>query len=311
MNTIILRALAGVTTLTAVSMSAVSALDRGGSLADKVLLVALSVVVCLGAHMLLALSRRHLAWVIWIGCLALALLQHITFFTHASLRAGQARVDASTYVSDIAQQEQALTDALATISARPITNVAAELAVNKAAAQRRALIAEFSEAQRAARLRDELVTLRATATTAKVTQSHDPVTLRLAAVSGEGEADVGLGIALVFAVILELTGALLWLECLQPVVVSALPVANPPEPAATADESPSADVTFPVTPESSPLAPDIAPAPLLQPTEAQELNQAVAAGLCKPTVAGIRAYKNCGQARAIELRRELIATSGL
>lgn len=61
--------LATAITLTAMAMASVSAWDRGGTWVDRVLLVALSVVICAGTHLIPALSKRKLAWLLWAGCL--------------------------------------------------------------------------------------------------------------------------------------------------------------------------------------------------------------------------------------------------
>jgi hypothetical protein len=321
-HTLILRLLAACTTLTAVAMAAVSALDRGGSLADKALLVALSTIICFGAHLLLALSRRKIAVVLWAGCIGLALVQHMSFFTHAGARANQARAETSAHISDLARQREDLTTALASISARPVAEIASELSQTKASSQRRALIAELEESRRAAGLRDQLVTLSATVTDARVTESQDPVTLRLSAVTDSNEDGINVGISLLFAVILELTGSLLWLEALSNGRNSASKIearaggietssvtrnSEPVTPVTTHGQT-SAQEAGRATGEATEAATGYAPQ-----DELEQLRQAVAAGLCEPSARSVLAYLKsvrpggCGQARASDLRARLKA----
>jgi len=69
-------------------MAGVAAWDRGGTLADKLLLICSSVVIVLAVHFLPSLSKRPVMWLVWVACLALRDVWPLTFLTHASLRAG-------------------------------------------------------------------------------------------------------------------------------------------------------------------------------------------------------------------------------
>ncbi|OGS93180.1 MAG: hypothetical protein A3K04_11270 [Gallionellales bacterium RBG_16_56_9] len=268
------RLLAVAITLTAMAMAAVAAWDRGGSALDRALLMALSVAICAGTHLIPALSKRRLAWLLWAGCLLGTVYGHLVFFTHASLRAGDNRAQYSVQMSGVERQIEAAQSALDGITARPVTVVAAELADTQGSRQRSALRLELAEARRAGVLRDELVILAGAATTVQSTVSSDPVTARLAAVTGSSEVGITIAIGIGFSILLELVGALLWCEALRP---NELPKVSHPE------QDPIAD-----------------------------LKEAVATGVCKPTVNGIRVFMGCGQAKAMEIRRRLLALkSGL
>lgn len=269
----VLIPLAVVTTLTAMAMSAVAAWDRGGTVADRTLLIALAVTICAGTHFLPALSPRRVTWLLWSACLLGTVYGHLTFFTHAAIRAGAERAQQSAQVTDATRQIDAAREALAGIKARPVAVVAKALAYTKSDRRRIALQAELGEAERAARLRDALVTDAAAVSASRVAVSDDPVISRLAAVTGSNEAGISLGVGILFAVILELMGASLWYEALR-----------------QGDEAVTAAPSSPVA--QDPVA---------------ELRQAVEAGQCKPTVASIRAFLGCGQTRAIEMRRALSA----
>ncbi|MCK9382130.1 MAG: hypothetical protein M0P95_13850 [Sulfuritalea sp.] len=268
-----LRLLATFTTLTAVAMSAAAAWDRGGTVLDRALLVAMAVTICAAAHLLPALSRRGVTWLLWIACLLATVYGHLTFFTHAGLRAGETRAQQSVEVADVSRQIETMREALAGINARPVATVAVDLSRARTERRIEALHEELTEAKRAARLRDELVGATASVTTGRAAGLADPVMARLAVVTGSNEASIALAVGIGFAILIELTGAFLWCE--------ALKTAN----------SPVQGVAEPATPATvDPL---------------DSLKDAVEAGLCKPTVASIRVFLGCGQGRAIEMRRAL------
>lgn len=262
--------LACIITTTAFGMSAVSAWDRGGTGIDRALLVALSIAICAGTHFLPALSKRKVAWLLWVGCLAGTVYGHVTFLTNASLRAGAARAQSSVEVVGVRKQQDAVRDALSMMTTRSVTTVADELSRTRQWRRRQALSSELAEAKRAAELRDDLVRLSATATVTEVTASKNPVTVLVAKVTGSNPASIELVIWFCLSILLELVGALLWWEAL-----------GKPKAVGTGYPSPTGD----------PVA---------------ELRVAIADGRCKPTVSAIREFIGCGQARALELRRQLI-----
>ena len=267
------RYLALFITATAMAMAAVAAWDRGGNAVDRALLVAMSVAVCAGTHLIPALTKRRVAWLLWAGCLLGTVYGHLVFFTHASLRAGEGRAQHSVQTQGLAHQAEAMQDALSGITARPVAVVAAELAGEQSSRQRSALRLELEEARRAAALRDELVVLAGAATTVQAAASSDPVTVRLSEVTGSSEAGITVAIGIGFSVLLELVGALLWCEALQ-----------------------RGDKEIQSEPEN-----------LAKLSSLAQLKAAVSAGQCKPTVSGIRVYMGCGQAKAMDLRRALLA----
>ena len=266
------KMLASFVTLTAMAMASAAAWDRGGDAVDRALLVALSVAICAGAQLIPAVSKRRLAWLLWFCCVLGTMYSHLVFFTHASLHAGEVRAQQSNQVVGTEKQIEAARDALAGISARPVSVIASELAVTRGWRKRSALQDELTEARRAAGLRDALVRLNGKATEAGVASATDPVTERIASVTGSSEASISLLIGLGFAILLELVGALLWVEVLRH--SEGEPTAGGAKPDACKD----------------PVA---------------ELRAAIYAGKLKPTVAGIRAFLGCSQAKAMELRRAI------
>jgi hypothetical protein len=262
------KLLAALVTLTAASMTAVAAADRGGTDLDKALLIAMSVVIVLTVHLLPALSKRFVSWIVWGCCLVCAIYGHLTFLTHASLRAAESRAQQSALVMGTERQIEATKAALASIKARPMVMVAEALAVTEDKRERATLRLELAEGKRAEALREELVRLSATATQAQVTGATDPVTSRLAGVMGVTDSTVTVVVGMTFAILLELIGTLLWYEALRHNVV-------------VGDENPD--------PEN----------------EVTVLKAAISEGKCRETVASIRSFLQCSQARALELRREI------
>lgn len=272
------RPLAAFVTTVAAAMAATAAWDRGGTALDRTLLVALSVAIVAAVHLLPALSRRPATWLLWFGCLLCAMYGHLTFLTHAGLRAGDERTQHAAQVVGTGRQIDATQRALDAITARPVAVVAAQLANTRASRERAALRLELEEARRAEDLRAQLVTLAATQTQAEVTGATDPVVARLAAVTGSNEASISVIVGLVFSLLLELLGTVLWMEALRPAAeTSGVEVMPGPPPSLAADD---------------PLA---------------DLQAAIAAGKLRPTVSGIRAFLGCSQAKAMEMRRVLLA----
>ncbi len=258
-------------TSTAMAMTAAAAIDRGGTTIDQALLVALSLVICAGTNFIPAISKHPLAWLIWGGCLLATIFGHVTFFTHAEMRAGDVRVQSSHLVQGAEHQIKAVNDALASIKSRPTAVIAADLAVTEDNRLRHALRIELGEAKRAEVLHDELLRLSATVTTASVMNATDPVTTLLMTVIRSNPASISLGISLGFSILLELLGAFLWFQALQR-----------PD-----------GVTTPVASKSQTN------------NQLTDIREAIASGKCLPTVAGIRKYLSCGQSNAMKLHREL------
>lgn len=266
--------LASIATLSAIAMTSVAAWDRGGTDVDRALLVTMAVTICAGAHLLPALSRRPVAWLLWTACLLATVYGHLTFFTHAGLRAGEVRAHQSMQVADVNRQIEAKREALAGIKARPVATVAADLSRARTERRIEALQNELTEAKRAARLQDELVGATAAVTAGRAAELGDPVMTRLAVVTGSNETSIGLAVGIGFAILIELTGAFLWFEALQ--APATIPIR------ATVEQHAEA-----------------------KPDTLESLKEAVDTGLCKPTVSSIRVFLGCGQARAIEMRRAL------
>lgn len=262
-------------TSTAVTMTAIAAWDRGGTFADKAVLVAMSVVIVVAVHLLPAMSRRPVTWLVWMGCLVGAIYGHLTFFTNSAQRAADTRAQQSALAVGTQRQIDTTKDALSRITARPIAIVMAELAVTEDRRSRAALRAEIAEGKRAQVLLDDLTRLQAISTTAQIPVT-DPVTARLASVTGWNESQVAVAIGLTFSILLELIGALLWYEAMRRESIVALPLSN------------ESDC---VTEQSNDIV--------------TMLRAAVTEGKCQKSVRGIRKFLGCSQSQAMELRRAI------
>ena len=296
-----IRFLAVLITVTAALMAAIAAINRGGTFVEQGLLVVLSVIMVLGVHLLPAISRRVPSWVLWAGCLLCAIYGHLTFLTHSTLGAGQARVQQSVQLAGTQRQIDAVRESLGAISARPVTIVAAELAQTKDWQARIALKEELSQAKRADSLRNELMRLNEVAAGAVTANSADPVISRIMAVTGFSEAGVTLGIGMLFSVLLELVGTFLWFEALKdrPSMTSLIcdPMSDPMDkPQVT--HSVTTGVTTSVTRSMTTHVTQVM-------DDAARLREAIVNGECRATVASIRAFLHCSQNRAMELRREM------
>ena len=276
-----------VLTATAVLMAAFSAMDRGGSVSDRVLLVVISVVITILAHLLLSLTRNKLAWLLWLGCLAVTIYGHTVFFTNSINRAGEQAVRLSLQSQEIDRQIEFITHAITGIVARPVTVVSNELSVTRGYRKRQALKNELIEAERAVSLSERLLALTSQASDVKRTQSHEQVAWLLSKVTGSSVSLVTLIISISLATLVEFVGALLWYEVIRVGDARGFPY----KASLVANDLVSGLHDRAATEES----------------QMEKLVTAIKTGACKPTVASIRSFLGCGQAKAAELRRQLVA----
>ncbi|WCM18713.1 hypothetical protein NDK50_14850 [Paraburkholderia bryophila] len=239
---------------TALSLSILAGWQRGGSLPERLVWVAIGLVLVTSAHLLPALLRdapplvRGVGCLLWGACLVTTCFGHATFFTFAQQHAGEQRASTVPVAS-----------ALSTV--RTLTTVMAERATvtaQLAAATARYCVGDCTtrEARRAT-LAARLDALNAGAddirrqqaaddrvTTRRDALLADPVTSRLAALLGTTPARIDLLTGLVFAAVLEGVACLLWTIALR----SPSPVPLPAEvtPPVTAMVSVTAGVTQPV-----------------------------------------------------------------
>lgn len=184
--------LAAVATSTAVCMSILAGWQRGGWITERLVWVAIGVVLVAGAHLLPALCRpapisvRCAGTVLWLACMATACYGHATFFVLAQQHAGGLRVT-SVFASPISphrsltivmDERTNVVSRLANLRSRRCVHDCTLLDGRRATLTARldALDAEAAEVRRAQVEADRLIGQRDLAMT-------DPVTSRLATVT--------------------------------------------------------------------------------------------------------------------------------
>lgn len=333
-------AMAATATGTALCLSTIAGWQRGGSLSERVVWVAVGVVLIVSAHLLPTLTRgspvtiRIMGSVLWGACMVTACIGHVTFFLFAQQHAGEARTSAvaanvapipalpSRTLTAVMQERATVTHQLALSRVQRCSRDCPLLDARRVtlAARLDALDAEADDIRRQNTERDR-VTAQRDALLA------DPVTSRLAALLGVTTARVDLLSGLVFAAVLEGVACLLWTVALRPPSLPApAPVVTPLEVApivsATAvtphavtgvaaghvGETVSREVAADShAPHDGPVTP--LPGDALPDDDVSQLVRDIAAGGLRPTVADIRRYLGCSQARAAALRRQLAELS--
>lgn len=309
--------LAVMATGTAISMSVLAGWQRGGWLAERLVWVAIGLVLVAGAHLLPALCRsaplsgRVVGAVLWLGCMGAASYGHATFFLLSQLHAGELRVSAIPVASIPPHRERtavmadraSVMAALARADARRCIRDCPTWQARRTslAARLDALDAEADDIHRYQTIEDGNAEHRMTA-------RDDPVTARLAKFCGIPEARLNLFAGLSFAAVLEGLACLLWWVALIPrASESSVTDRQRMEHDVTAGTTPM------VTPAQSPApmavqrpVPSVVPPTIPLPeSDIARLQRDISSGIVKPTVASIRQHLGCSQARASALRRQL------
>ncbi|KGV25385.1 hypothetical protein X894_74 [Burkholderia pseudomallei MSHR4462] len=202
-------ALAITATATALSLSILAGWQRGGTLAERLIWIAIGTVLVTSAHLLPALIRempiviRSVGSLLWGACLVTACYGHAVFFVLAQQHAGEQRastVQANPATSParsltvVMAERAAVTAQLATANARHCVGNCVTLGSRRVtlAARLDALNAEADDVRRQQAATDRVTVQRDALLV-------DPVTARLAALLGTTTARVDLLTGLVFA----------------------------------------------------------------------------------------------------------------
>ena len=334
-------ALAVTATGTAVTLSILSGWQRGGTLPERLVWVAIGIVLVVTAHLLPTLTNsanrrlRFVAAGLWVGCMGATVYGHATFFLLAQLHAGERRaasvaspvVKSGRSLTVVMAERAVVTRQVAAADARRCTRDCPGLRARHAslAARLDALNAEASDIRRQEALDDRV-------TTERDALLDDPVTSRLAALLGATASRVDLLSGLTFAAVLEGVACLLWMltlgaspsPALASVVGTPLPavamsvrtMTTVTEPRVTPNAESTADVTVSresashthdgATPSRAPRDDPLVPVPDSNTAdEVTRLLRDIADGRVRPTVSDIRRYLGCSQAKATALRRQL------
>jgi len=307
--------LAAGATVTAICLSFLAGWQRGGELPERLVWIAMGVVLVVSAHLLPALVRtapvavRGVASVLWVACMATACYGHTIFFLLAQRHAGELRAASITRIASppsgrsltvIMLDRANVTAQLATTNARRCSGDCRTLEGRRVslAAKLDALNAEADQVRRR-QADDDRGTARRDALLA------DPVTSRLASLLGTTASRVDLLSALAFAAVLEGLACLLWTVALGSRLAAQGPgpVTNPVTRSHEVDvpSHDSSSISHAVAPEAAPPVPVIAS----NDSELTRLGRDIVAGLVRPTVADIRRHLGCSQERAAKLRRQL------
>lgn len=306
--------LAFAATATAVSVSVVAGWQRGGWLTERLLWVAIGTILVISAHLLPALCQsaravlRIVTGGLWLMCLGATCYSHAVFFIEAQQHAGAVRaaavapaatvtLPAGRDLTAIAEDQAKTTADLAAAKAERCEKNCSGLRVRRAslAAQLDALNTEAAEAKRREALQDQQTALDDRTEAEQDAQRADPVTGRLAAVLHVPTARLDLLSGMAFALTLEGVACILWFLAFSP---APRPATEPRPAAVTANHAPVV--------AAEPI-PDTEPAPEFDdsetPPEFGRLAREIAGGRIRPTVADIRKFLKCSQAKALALRR--------
>ncbi|CAJ5221296.1 putative twin-arginine translocation pathway signal protein [Burkholderia pseudomallei] len=336
-------ALALAATGTAITLSILSGWQRGGSIPERLVWVAMGIVLVASAHLLPALvysaswTLRGVAAGLWLGCMAAAVYGHSTFFLLAQAHAGERRaasvpsptIPSAISLAAVMNERAVVTAQLAAADVRRCVDDCPSLRVRRArlAAKLDALNAQADDVRRIDAQHDRIVAQRNALLA-------DPVTWRVATLLAIPAARVELLSSLLFAAVLEGVACLLWSVSLRsptlPAAVAAVTVPTPPP--VTSAEKAATVTSLAVTPvmaghdeaiasrsnvtdgrsrtscSHAPRDSPVTPLPELSRAddEVAELIRVIAAGRVRPTVADIRRHLGCSQARAAALRRQVV-----
>ncbi|MEP9322341.1 hypothetical protein PPMP20_04260 [Paraburkholderia phymatum] len=301
-------------TLTAACLSVMAGWQRGGFLAERVLWIAVGVVLLVAAHLLPALIRSHgrrirfVGVLLWIGCMAATCYGHAVFFLLAQKHAGEVRAAAVPAVTTtgrnpavIAADRAALVSRLARATERRCAEPCPSLRIERAslAARLDAIDAEAAQAKRQESAQDRADAARAAAVA-------DPVTGAVTAFGiPSGRVDLLAGLA--FAAVLEAVACFCWLLALRPVEslkpntgAAVTPVTNIKSPVVTEYRGYVPDANGPLPPPPQPVA-----AVIEAPDDAARVLAEIAAGRMRGTVAEIRKFLGKSQAHAAAVRKQI------
>lgn len=295
---------------TAICLSVLAGWQRGGSLAERLVWIAIGVVLVTSAHLLPALVRdsparmRAVAGVLWLACIVATCYGHATFFLLAQRHAGDLRAAAvpagpaasiSRSLTAVMGERAEVTARLATANAQRCSGNCPTLEARRVtlAAKLEALDAEVSDIRHGEAADDRAMTRHDALAT-------DPVTARIAALLGTTVARVDLLSGLTFAAVLEGLAGLLWTIALlhrsDRGITAVMPSVMANHEADTGCGTDN-DPVIPL-PVQEPANPDVT-----------QLARDIATGQLRLTVADIRRHLGCSQARATALRRQLASVN--
>ncbi|OMY27891.1 hypothetical protein AQ843_30995 [Burkholderia pseudomallei] len=312
-NRIISATIAATATATAIGLSAVAGMQRGGWESERALLIAMGVVLVVAAHLIPALTRgksapaRLTGFAIWAAAMAATCYGHATFFVFAASHAGDDRashvtaalVTASRDPVTIARDRAAVAGKLAQAQAERCRRACPDLQARRArlAGEIQALDVERDMAARDSARRDRVTVEREAA-------ARDPMATAL----GCSPLLVGM----LFAAVLEGVACLCWTLALAPDDrMTVEPVTAPEterhiEPVTQSTLITTVEPGIEVTAKPAQKATATKPAPPPVPDhDLDRARAAVDANQLRATVIEIRKFLGCSQSRAAAVAKQL------
>ncbi|WP_258167897.1 hypothetical protein [Paraburkholderia sp. BL21I4N1] len=306
-------------TVAAACLSLLAGWQRGGLLAERLLLTCIGVVLVVAAHLLPALCRPHgwriraLGALLWMGCMAATCYGHAVFFVMAQQHAGEIRAAAVPVivpaVSAPGRDLVAIASDRAGVVAR-LARVAERKCGEKCAAVRiehTTLTARLAalDVESAEVTRWDLALERADAERAAA--KADPVA-ELLTTFGVAASRVDLVAGMAFAVVLEGVACFCWFLALRPAEAPAQAVTPAREashglrvtPVTAASQAVAPGGNDAIKPEQTATAPTAE-----QAADVTRVLTAIRDGTLRGTVAEIRRYVGCSQAKAAALRKQI------
>ncbi|WP_175787325.1 hypothetical protein [Burkholderia anthina] len=253
-------------TSTALCLSVLAGWQRGGSLPERLVWVAIGLVLVTSAHLLPALLRdapiiiRRIGSLLWSACLATACLGHAQFFVTAQQHAGEQRAAtlqsappwSGRNLTVVMAERATVTAQLALATARYCLGNCAVLEARRTTLGARldALNAEADDIRRQQVTADRVTTRRDALLV-------DPVTSRLASLLGTTAARLDLLTGLAYAMVLEGVACLLWTVAIRSRLPKPLPVMTG------------------VTPSAVTVTPAVTPPEILPVTDAPDMTQPI------------------------------------
>lgn len=303
-------------TVSAVCLSILAGWQRGGLLAERVLLICVGIVLVVAAHLLPGLCRSHgwriraLGAVLWTGCMVATCYGHAVFFVMAQQHAGELRAAAvsvivpavSTPVRNpavIASDRAGVIARLAHLAERKCGERCAAARIKRTilTAQLVALDVESAEVTRR-----DLTLERADAE--RVAAKADPVAGLMTAF-GLAASRVDLVAGMAFAVVLEGVACFCWLLALRPVEAARRPVTSAEEDSHELRVTSGSTDGMQVRNELPSPAEAVASRTSGFGGDLTKVILAIDDGTLRGTVAEIRKYLRCSQTKAATVRKQL------
>lgn len=292
-----------------VYISAVSARELGGT-TDQVLLVPLFVFATLLLHFLPSLTKNKLVLIVCGLCLVASLHNHLNFFVHSAERNDalrETKAEDSPKVRGLSERIADVSREYLLTGSRTGTVISQLLATESSWKVRSALKIELAEAKRKITLSNQLAALKLELAKLRETSGSDTVTSEISRIFSVSPVTVRVSIGLLLALLVDLSGAILWYEIFHGKVVTSNNISK-----SETEVIENAKVHEPILVDapimSSPKV-ELRENTKLATTHASKDNDvnaiilAINEGKCRQTVLSIQQYLRCRTSRAAELNR--------